>query len=89
MSLEETRSTHSVPTLSPIDDLERERRQPNGPDDTAEPEGQFPSPHGSDRAGDPDASHEGGTEEEVGDRTGPGAGYDQEPEQERDRGGVA
>ena len=34
-------------------------------------------------------SHEGATEEEVGDRTGPGAGYDQEPEQEKDEGGVA
>lgn len=32
--------------------------------------------------------HEGATEEEVGDLTGPGAGYDQEPEQEKDRGGV-
>ena len=32
--------------------------------------------------------HEGATEDEVGDRTGPGAGYDQEPKQERDRGGV-
>jgi len=33
--------------------------------------------------------HEGATEHEVGDRTGPGAGYDQEPEQEKDPGGVA
>ena len=32
---------------------------------------------------------EGATDEEVGDRTGPGAGYDLEPEQEKDRGGVA
>ena len=32
--------------------------------------------------------HEGATEDEVGDRTGPGAGYDQEPDQERDTGGV-
>lgn len=36
-----------------------------------------------------DEEHEGGTEEQVGDRTGPGAGYDDEPEQERDPGGVA
>ena len=33
--------------------------------------------------------HEGGTESEVGDRTGPGAGYDDEPEQIKDKGGVA
>ena len=32
---------------------------------------------------------EGATDKEVGDRTGPGAGYDIEPEQEKDRGGVA
>jgi hypothetical protein len=32
--------------------------------------------------------HEGGTEEQVGDRTGPGAGYDKEPEQTDDPGGV-
>ena len=34
-------------------------------------------------------SPEGATDKEVGDRTGPGAGYDLEPEQEKDRGGVA
>jgi hypothetical protein len=33
--------------------------------------------------------HEGATENEVGDRTGPGVGYDQEPEQTPDTGGVA
>ncbi len=33
--------------------------------------------------------HEGATEDEVGDRTGPGAGYDDEPAQDDDRGGVA
>ena len=32
--------------------------------------------------------HEGATDDQVGDTTGPGAGYDQEPEQERDKGGV-
>jgi hypothetical protein len=32
--------------------------------------------------------HEGATDEQVGDRTGPGVGYDQEPVQERDKGGV-
>jgi hypothetical protein len=32
--------------------------------------------------------HEGATDEQVGDTTGPGVGYDQEPEQEKDKGGV-
>ena len=31
----------------------------------------------------------GGTDDEVGDRSGPAVGYDQEPVQERDKGGVA
>jgi hypothetical protein len=31
----------------------------------------------------------GATEEEVGDRTGPAVGYDQEPKQTKDNGGVA
>jgi hypothetical protein len=35
------------------------------------------------------ADHEGATDEVTGDRTGPGAGYDDEPVQERDRGGVS
>lgn len=42
------------------------------------------APHDSDS---PDA-HEGATEAQVGDRTGPGAGYDDEPEQVKDKGGV-
>ena len=33
--------------------------------------------------------HEGATEDEVGDRTGPGVGYDQEPEQDRREDGVS
>jgi hypothetical protein len=32
--------------------------------------------------------HEGATEEQVGDLGGPGAGYDQEPEEVTDKGGV-
>lgn len=32
--------------------------------------------------------HEGATDEEIGDRTGPGAGYDKEPEKVKDKGGV-
>jgi hypothetical protein len=37
----------------------------------------------------PPDEHEGATEQEIGDRVGPGAGYDQEPEKEKDEGGVA
>lgn len=33
--------------------------------------------------------HEGATEEQTGDRTGPAVGYDEEPEQVRDPGGVS
>ena len=31
----------------------------------------------------------GATDDQVGDRSGPGAGYDQEPERQKDKGGVA
>lgn len=37
----------------------------------------------------PKAGHEGATESKTGDRTGPGVGYDTEPEQVKDKGGVA
>jgi hypothetical protein len=33
-------------------------------------------------------SNEGGTDGQVGDRSGPGAGYDGEPVQVKDKGGV-
>jgi len=33
--------------------------------------------------------HPGATDSKVGDRQGPGAGFDQEPRQEKDKGGVA
>lgn len=33
--------------------------------------------------------HEGASEDEIGDRTGPAVGYDEEPEQVKDRGGVS
>ena len=55
-----------------------------------ESEGQAQQP-GQDPVPDKPArdSREGATDNEVGDRTGPGAGYDLEPEEEKDRGGVA
>jgi len=33
--------------------------------------------------------HEGATEAQVGDRGGPGVGFDQEPERQKDEGGVS
>ena len=33
--------------------------------------------------------HEGATEQQVGDRGGPGVGFDQEPEKQKDEGGVS
>jgi len=37
----------------------------------------------------PDDVHEGAKDEQVGDRVGPGAGYDLEPEKVKDKGGVS
>jgi hypothetical protein len=41
------------------------------------------------RPADPADDHEGGTERQVGDTAGPGAGYDEEPTQVKDKGGVS
>jgi hypothetical protein len=38
--------------------------------------------------GVPSEGHEGGTDNDIGDTGGPGAGYDKEPEQQKDEGGV-
>jgi hypothetical protein len=52
--------------------------------------GQYRDPHRHPGAPEPGSDeHEGGTEHNIGDRRGPGVGYDQEPRQERDEGGVA
>ncbi|HVW06577.1 MAG TPA: hypothetical protein VHB78_16350 [Vicinamibacterales bacterium] len=75
---------HNVPTRdpkTPSNDPERHadvtRAQPRRPDRGVAP------PAATER------EHEGATEDEVGDRTGPGAGYDEEPAQEPDEGGVS
>jgi hypothetical protein len=36
-----------------------------------------------------ETEHEGATEAQVGERGGPGVGFDQEPEREKDEGGVS
>ena len=41
------------------------------------------------RANETEEEHEGATEQQVGDRGGPGVGFDQEPEREKDEGGVS
>jgi hypothetical protein len=94
MTDQRTRSATSVPTVDVGDEPNDQTVRTGGPDDTAEPEGQFPEP-GSRRDSHPpdsdprhETEHEGATEDEVSDRTGPGAGYDQEPEQSPDQGGV-
>jgi len=71
--------THTNPKTPPRDIHPERRQDPKGPavefpKNPVEPE-------------DPE-DHEGATEEEVGDRTGPGAGYDDEPEKADDKGGV-
>jgi hypothetical protein len=50
--------------------------------DTPKPQGHVSNPRGS----EPD--HEGATDRQVGDRGGPGPGYDDEPEKVKDEGGV-
>lgn len=68
-------------------------RDPNMPAATPDRPARRPSssphpaaPHPSE-ANPPE--HEGAAETEIGDRTGPGAGYDDEPEQEKNSGGVS
>jgi hypothetical protein len=62
-------------------------RPPAAPRDKGVDRHDSPVVPGSDREQEPE--HEGSTEKQVGDRSGPGAGYDQEPEQTEDQGGVA
>ena len=65
-------------------------RQPKGPAESEPPANKkpIPPPEG-DRPPSPEKEeHEGAVDEQVGDTTGPGVGYDQEPEQQRDKGGV-
>jgi hypothetical protein len=49
---------------------------------------EVPDPDAPERA-NPDDVHEGAKDEQVGDRGGPGAGYDQEPKKVKDKGGVS
>lgn len=57
---------------------------PDGPDTDRN---DVPDPDAPERA-NPDV-HEGAKDTQVGDRGGPGAGYDQEPKKVKDKGGVS
>lgn len=48
-----------------------------------------PRPEKDPSNANPEDLHEGATDEEVGDRGGPGAGYDQEPEKVKNPSGTA
>jgi hypothetical protein len=67
-------SDADMPTHRPDDRTPRDPPSPPAPPPRAEPDSD---------------EHEGATETDVGDLGGPGAGYDNEPEQEKDTGGVA
>ncbi len=67
----------------PVDRPDRASRGPRPPQATPQPG------TASNQSEANPSEHEGAAETEVGDRTGPGAGYDDEPEQEQDRGGVS
>jgi hypothetical protein len=68
---------HKNPLVDAVKDATHPRAQEDL-DATAEPDGQFPRPSDAPE----DEGHEGATEEQVGDRTGPGVGYDQEEKSE-------
>ena len=70
------------PKPSENDKYEKKEIDRNIPDKPREPGEAIP-----DKGESPE--HEGATEEEVGDLTGPGAGFDKEPAKVKDKGGVA
>jgi hypothetical protein len=70
------------PTPNEKDKYEKKEVDRNIPDKPREPGEAIP-----DTGEAPE--HEGATEDEVGDITGPGAGFDKEPEKVNDKGGVA
>lgn len=86
----------TVPTPdnpNPLPPIEPKRTQKDPPNEPKKAPMQEP-PTGPNEpkspAGDPDEdAHEGATEKEIGDRTGPGAGFDEEPQKVKDKGGVA
>ena len=70
------------PEKNDQDKYEKKEIDRNIPDKPREPGEAIP-----DKGEEPE--HEGATEEKIGDRTGPGAGFDDEPAKVKDKGGVA
>jgi hypothetical protein len=70
------------------------KRPGSGPDGDSRPLQQTEGPladaqHDGTQGATNAEEHEGATEAQVGDRGGPGVGFDQEPEREKDEGGVS
>ena len=70
------------------------KRPGGGPDGDSRPLQQTEGPladaqHDGTQTSTNGEEHEGATEQQVGDRGGPGVGFDQEPEREKDEGGVS
>lgn len=70
-----------LPKKDPTDKNEKKEIDQNIPDKPREPGEAIPDTGEA-------QEHEGATDQEIGDRTGPGAGYDDEPEKVKDKGGV-
>ena len=73
-----------LPTKDEKDKYEKKEIDQNIPDKDKPRE---PGEAVPDKGEEPE--HEGATEEKIGDRTGPGAGFDDEPAKVKDKGGVA
>lgn len=74
--------------MTPGEMLEFEEGVVQGDDERMTKSGRLTLAQIEETAAGPD-EHEGGTDKQVGDRTGPGAGYDKEPAQVKDEGGVS
>jgi hypothetical protein len=93
-----TTPTNPPPTIptpdapNPLPPLEPKRTQKDPPNEPKKAPVQEP-PTGPNEPNSPvvadEDAHEGAIGTEVGDRTGPGAGFDDEPESVKDKGGVA
>ena len=83
----QTPDTTSLPATKSPGGQPRQPREPHTQGPPNKP-GQYDE-NDADKGARKSEEHGGGTEDEVGDRTGPGAGYDDEPEKVKDTGGVS
>ena len=79
-------STHVMANDKPTRTVPPTPARSSGPSET-KPTPVDPDDDREERTGGDE--REGATEKHVGDRTGPAAGYDEEPQQDEDPGGVA